>query len=237
MDDEEDEADKPEHMSRLVRAEVVLSTQNVRPQLCELVNDERWTEALPDLLNEFTGLLRDALDLMHELGQADERSDQSYSSQPSISEHPQNHGLSGLDDVDRICPRCLARNLCSITGRGTDRRRGVVANPLSSVPRAWHSLQLLKTRSSPVAKRLTGCCRTRAWWLWTPETLREAMRLLVALAPRLEEAELDLVEQAVLSGPPRVMYRDDMEPEVWARIPGPRHLAAACQTCGERRDA
>jgi len=56
------------------------------------------------------------------------------------------------------------------------------------------------------------------WWLWTPETLREAMRLLVALAPRLEEEELDRLEHAILAGPPRVMYKDDIEREVWSRI-------------------
>ena len=56
------------------------------------------------------------------------------------------------------------------------------------------------------------------WWLWSPETLREAMRLLVALAPELEEDELTELEEAILGGPPRVMYRDDMEPEAWVRI-------------------
>ena len=93
IEEEDEEADEPERLSRLVEAEVVLSTQGVRPQLRELVDDERWAEALPELLNEFTGLLRDVLDLMRELGQAEEKSDQSYSSQPSISEHPQNHGF------------------------------------------------------------------------------------------------------------------------------------------------
>ena len=42
------------------------------------------------LLTGFTELLREALDLMRELGGADDRSDLSYVSQPSISEHDQN---------------------------------------------------------------------------------------------------------------------------------------------------
>ena len=217
LDDEEDEADKPEHMSRLVRAEVVLSTQNVRPQLWELVDDERWTEALPDLLNEFTGLLRDALDLMHELGQADERSDQSYSSQPSISEHPQNHGYRDWTTLIEF-----VRDAWLATCARSPEEARTAAEAWWQIPYpVFRRLAFFAAAQNEIIARrqaLDWLLSDESWWLWTTETLREAMRLLVALAPRLEEAELDLVEQAVLSGPPRVMYRDDMEPDVWARI-------------------
>ena len=56
------------------------------------------------------------------------------------------------------------------------------------------------------------------WWLWSVETLREAVRLLVALAPKLHEAELAELEQTILAGPPRQMYRPDIEPEHWTLI-------------------
>ena len=52
------------------------------------------------------------------------------------------------------------------------------------------------------------------WWLWSPRTQRETTRLLVALAPALD-AELSAeLEQAVLEGPPRAMYK----PDRWIRI-------------------
>ena len=44
------------------------------------------------------------------------------------------------------------------------------------------------------------------------------MRLLVALAPKLDEAGLEELEQAILAGPPRDMFRDDIEPERWTRL-------------------
>ena len=44
------------------------------------------------------------------------------------------------------------------------------------------------------------------------------MRLLVALAPRLNDDELARLEQAILAGPPREMYRDDIEEERWTGI-------------------
>jgi hypothetical protein len=47
-------------------------------QLRDMPKDERWTAALPDLLNDFSALLRDALDLMRELGGVDSRSDHTY---------------------------------------------------------------------------------------------------------------------------------------------------------------
>ena len=56
------------------------------------------------------------------------------------------------------------------------------------------------------------------WWLWSIETQRETMRLLVALAPRLDDDGLERLEGAILAGPPREMYRADIEEERWFRI-------------------
>ena len=88
IEDEED--DEPRHMNRLVEADFVLSTNHVLLTLRHRNDEVRWSEALPALLSDFTGLLRDALDLMRELDYADNGTDPSYWSQPSISEHPQN---------------------------------------------------------------------------------------------------------------------------------------------------
>jgi hypothetical protein len=53
------------------------------------------------------------------------------------------------------------------------------------------------------------------WWLWSVETQREVIRLLVALAPRLEATMLAELEQAILSGPPRDLYPAEIEPDAW----------------------
>ena len=44
------------------------------------------------------------------------------------------------------------------------------------------------------------------------------MRLLVALAPQLNREQLRTLEKAVLSGPPREMYRSDIEKPRWTEI-------------------
>ena len=215
--DEKDEADGQERMNKSVYAEVVLSAKDVRPCLQKLADDERWVEALPELLNEFTGLLRDALDLMRELGEANERSDQSYSSQPSISEHSQNH-----ESRDWTALIELARDAWLATCARSPEAARAAAEAWWQIPypvfRRLAFFSATQDEIIPRRQALDWLLSDACWWLWSPQTLREAMRLLVSLAPRLEEAELDLVEQAILAGPPRVMYPDDIQQEDWTRL-------------------
>ena len=217
IEDDDEEADGSEQMSRLVEAEVVLSTRGVRQQLSELVDDDRWAEVLPELLNEFTGLLRDALDLMRELGQAEDKSDQSYSSQPSISAHPQNLGFRDWTTLIE-----LTRDAWLATCVRSPEVARTAAEAWWQIPypvfRRLAFFAAAQDEIIPRRQALDWLLSDECWWLWSAETLREAMRLLVSLAPRLEEVELDLVEKAILAGPPREMYRNDIEQEVWARI-------------------
>jgi len=88
---EEGEDQVQQRLRYLVGWEIVLVADDVHSNLKDLFSIERWQGALPDLLADFTGLLRDTLDLMRELGDADDRRDNSYTQQPSIDVHPQNN--------------------------------------------------------------------------------------------------------------------------------------------------
>jgi len=55
-------------------------------------------------------------------------------------------------------------------------------------------------------------------WLWSIVTKREAIRLLVALTPKLDAPGMAELEQAILQGPPREMFKDDLDLQEWARI-------------------
>lgn len=77
--------DEPDEVTEPVEWEVVLTANHVHYALGELPDDEQWTAASPQLLSDFGSLLRDALDLMRELGGADDTSDFSYIQQPSIA--------------------------------------------------------------------------------------------------------------------------------------------------------
>lgn len=214
---ENGDGQEPTRIKDLVEWELVLSTDHVHSSLRDLPGDERWTAALPELLSDFSALLRDTLDLMRELGSAEDRSDLSYMHQPSISEHPQNrdfHDWTALID--------LTRDAWLATAAQSPARAALVAESW------WHAPYPLFRRLAffaaaqdnviPHRQALDWLLADDHWWLWSVETEREAMRLLVALAPHLDEVMLQELEQAVLAGPPRDMFKDDIEPERWTRI-------------------
>ena len=209
----DDEDREPERMREIVEWEIVLSTKHVHYPLQELSDDEHWQAALPDLLHDFSGLLRDALDLMRELDGADDTSDYSYAHQPSIEKHPQNRGFqewTALVDLTRDAWRATA-------AKSTERAR--------LAAEAWRHIRY------PLFRRLTFFAATHTevvphglgvkwlledenWWLWSDQTTRESIRLLVALAPLLNEPEQAKLETAMLAGPPDTML-EGLEPDLY----------------------
>ena len=185
--------------------------------LKDKINKPTWQAALPDLLYDFTALLRDALDLMRELDYADDKHDFSDIPQPSISNHPQNtdfHDWTVLIELNRDAWIVVAE---------------------SDPARAYHVAEQWWQTPYPVFKRLVFFAATynsvisheqaldwllsdNYWWLWSTTTLRETIRLVVILAPVLPEERLKELEQAILSGPPRKMFRDNLEWEKWLEI-------------------
>ena len=214
---EDDESREPERIKELVGWEIVLSTDHVHSSLRDLPGDERWDAALPELLFDVSALLRDALDLMRELDSADDRSDLSYTHQPSISEHPQNR-----DFHDWTALINLTRDAWLATATQSPPWAALVAQAWWRTPyplfRRLAFFAAAQKNVVPKRQALDWMLADNHWWLWSVETEREAMRLLVALAPHLDEVMLRELEQAVLTGPPRNMFKEDIEPERWTRI-------------------
>lgn len=206
----------PERIADLVDWEIVLSADHAHSALGELRDKPRWREALPDLLGDFTTLLRDALDLMRELGGIDDQQDLSYLHQPSISEHPQNqHFRDWTALID------LTRDAWLATAESTPERAQLIADNWRQISyplfRRLTFFAAAQGTVIPYHKALDCLIGDGGWWLWSPETQREAMRLLVAIASRLDARSMAELEQAILNGPPRSMFRDDIEPERWTQ--------------------
>jgi hypothetical protein len=91
-DDDSSSTDEPSRIKQLVDWELVLAADHVHSTLHNLA-DEPWKSALPYLLEDFQQLLRDALDLLRELGEANDRSDRSHWDLSSITPHWQNRGF------------------------------------------------------------------------------------------------------------------------------------------------
>ena len=216
LGDYEDSKEAP-RIRQLVSWEIVLSTRNVYHALSELKGNESWTTALPTLLTDFTRLLLDALDLMRELGGADDKSDLSYVNQPSISEHEQNSPFrdwTALIELNRDAWRATA-SVSPVQARRAAEGWSQLPYPL------FRRLTFFAAAQPDIVPRSEGLSWLLAddnWWLWSIETQRETMRLLVALASQLDEDELVRLQHAILAGPPREMYRADIEEDRWTRL-------------------
>ena len=211
--DEPASTDEPTRLRQLVDWELVLAADHVHSALRDLA-DAQWQAALPALLEDKQLLLRDALDLLRELGEADERSDRSHWDLPSISHHWQNRGFR-----DWVSLIALLRDAW-LAVRSTDSARA------ARIAAAWFELPY------PTFKRLALFAASQdrciapeewvewlladgAWWLWAVDTQREVLRLLVQQGRRLTPESQERLESAILVGPPREMYRDDLEPDRW----------------------
>ncbi len=209
----EESVDEPTRLRQLVDWELVLASNHVHSALRGLTSDH-WTSALPMLLEDFQQLLRDALDLSRELGGADDRSDRSHWDLPSITPHWQNRAFRDwVSLIELLRDAWLAL-------RVIDNARAM------RIALAWFELPY------PTFKRLALFAASQdgsippehwvswlmgddAWWLWSTDTGREIYRLFVLQGKQLSGSHQARLEAAILAGPPREMYRDDLEPNRW----------------------
>ena len=202
-------------INQLVDWELVLAAKDVRSAM-SMLRDDPWRDCLPRLFDEFQQLLCDALDLLSELGEANEYDDLSYWHLPSISDHPQNSGSHEWVVLVELLRDAWLEILSGDTSRA------------ALIARKWFDMPY------PTFKRLAlfaaaqgGCIQSdewvdwlvedEAWWLWSLQTKRETMRLLVTRGKMLSAASRTRLETAILEGPPRRMYREDVETEWWDR--------------------
>ena len=212
------DSSEPTRIRDLVDWELVLSSDHVHEALlARAARREGWQERLPDLLPDFTILLRDALDLVWELGEADKKSDRSYIHQPSISEHEQNrnfHDWTALIKLTRDAWLATAQ-IDHAQARHTAEDWWQIGYPV------FKRLALFAAAQPDVISQeyaLDWLLAEDCWWLWSPETQRESLRLLVTLVPQLDAPERAELERRILEGPPHEMFLNDLEQDRWIQI-------------------
>ncbi len=235
---EEESTDEPTRIKQLVDWELVLAADHVHSSLRDLA-DERWRAALPVLLDDFQQLLRDALDLLRELGEADERSDRSHWDLPSISPHWQNRGFR-----DWVILIELLRDAWLETFESDPIRARRIALTWFDLPYSTFKRLALFAASKDGGvdpeQWAEWLMFDGAWWLWSIDTGRETMRLQVLQGAKLSQSVRYKLESAILAGPPRHMYRNDLEAEEWQHFMDHSvwlHLAKLQQGCGQLGDA
>lgn len=213
---EEPNTREPTRLRHLVDWELVLAADHVHSAVRDLA-DEHWKAALVLLLEDFQQLLRDALDVLRELGEAGDRSDPSHWDLSSISPHWQNRGFR--DWV--ILIELLRDSWLAVHGADPARARRVAQSWFELPYPTFKRLALFAaSQDGSIAPKqwVEWLLADDVWWLWAVETKREVFRLLVLQGRQLAEAEQEKLEAAILAGPPRDMYRDDLELEDWKEV-------------------
>lgn len=95
LEDLEVPAHPERRISYYVKVEVrLVARDRVKGIIDEIHKDKRLTELLADLSDDLTSLLKKALDLFATADKANRDEDPSWSDQPSIAPHAQNHHFS-----------------------------------------------------------------------------------------------------------------------------------------------
>jgi hypothetical protein len=209
-------ADEPTRVQHLVDWELVLAAEHVHYALSDVAN-AHWQSALPALLDDLQILLRDALDLMRELGEADERSDRSHWDLPSISRHRQNRAFRDWVALIELLRDAWLAVLSADSARAARIAAAWFELPYPTFKRLALFAASQESCSAP-EQWVEWLVADGAWWLWAVDTKREVLRLLVQQGHMLPPESQERLESAILTGPPREMYSDDLEPDRWQHL-------------------
>lgn len=196
--------------------ELVLSADDVKSILRDDA-DESWKNNLSLLLEDFQQLLLDALDLSQELGGADDRSDRSNWDLPSIKPHWQNRGFH--DWVSLI--EMLRDAWMEVLSKDEAHANRIAVTWFKLPYPCFKRLAFFAASHDNVVPPkiwVNWLLKDDKWWLWASSTKREVLRLIVLQGHTLNNATQERLETAILKGPLREAYRDDLEQEEWHRI-------------------
>lgn len=174
-------------------------------------------QILVDLVDGATTCLIEAWDLLAALEHADDKSDLSYIHQPSISEHEQNQGYEDWTKLLELVRE--AWRVASVESPGiahaTIERWREIRYPV------FRRLALFGMAESDFYQpevSLNYLLADDGWWLWSVETQRETFRLLSSISTRLDVESSNLLSNAILIGPPRKMFREELDDGKFTRI-------------------
>ncbi|WP_299179337.1 anti-phage defense-associated sirtuin Dsr1 [uncultured Neptuniibacter sp.] len=213
----EQEADgETSRVKDLLDWDLVLASDYVDSTLLDC-KKKYWLDALPLLIMDFQQLLHEALDLLKELGEADSVSDRSYWDMPSISPHSQNRRFSEWVSLIEL----LRESWLSVC-ENDEKKAGRVAREWFYIPYpTFKRLALFaasQTSDLEPEEWLGWLLDNNSEWLWSLETQRETMRLIVLQGQKLRKPQQELLEHAILAGPNREPYRADLTDEEWGKI-------------------
>ena len=196
--------------------ELDLSADSIRSTLSE-EKDESLRSALPTLLQDFQRLLCDMLELYYLLHEGNKRCEISLLFHlPSISPHWQNRGFYDWTMLIK-----LLRDAWLATREKDHALATRIAQDWFDLPYSTFKRLALFAASQddciPSAQWVNWLTIDKGRWLWSVETNRECLRLLVLQGAILLPKDLTRLENAILTGP---QNEDSAHAEqtIWLRL-------------------
>lgn len=172
---------------------------------------------LAEMCDDFESLLLEALYLAKMMGGADQHSDYSHWDLPSISPHTQNRGFNHW-----VCLIEFLRDAwLQVRIKNNKIAQKYALNWFDKPFPTFKRLALFAASHDNVVPPQTWCewlCQEDGWWLWSTETQRETMRLIVLQGSKLDTESQKKLEHTILHGLPRHMFHEDLEPERFKQI-------------------
>jgi hypothetical protein len=214
----EDEEQEPSSVGRIVEILVKLRSgdhsHTIVDDLSRLENSDR---VLADLLDGLTTHLVNVWDLLASLDKADTQNDLSYVHQPSIEPHEQNQGFEDWTKLIGL----IAAGWAPALAQTPDEARACLYRWLAKPYPIFRRLAMFALANSDfyspsdVVRYLQS---NNSWWLWSVETQRELFRLLDSVAARLSADDARVLHGLIENGPPREMFKTDLDAEGFRRI-------------------
>lgn len=183
----------------------------------ELIKHESYPSGFSSLLLTTTHFLKKAIELWELAGFSGKWDDRSHWDIKSISPHSQNNRFHNWVILIELC-----RDLWEATWED-DRENSI------------HVMEIWRSINFPVFRRLVLHALTvkdiyngpdairylledNGWWLWSTVSYREVYRFLNKYWPILDDETATALIEAILQGPPRGMFHDDISDEEFKGI-------------------
>jgi hypothetical protein len=204
--------------STYANPEVVLRADENWLRLKEVLRRHSQRDSiLVDIADDLTDLLKRAMNLYKVVDQASALYDFSYIERPSIEGHSQNIQVRSWVELIPL----LRDAFLELLKQDANRARRLVGRWMTigfPLFRRFVFYAMAKSDLFEPTECLEALLESDARWLWASYTQRELFQLLIALWPKLDDTGTTRLIEALLAGPPRSLFRDDMDDETYARI-------------------
>ncbi|WP_298938329.1 anti-phage defense-associated sirtuin Dsr1 [uncultured Ruegeria sp.] len=199
-----------DRISAIANVEITLASDHVHSAYDRIQKTEQFNGFLPHILTDMSELLSETLDLMCEAEISSEQRDYSYIQLPSISDHEQNRDYN---DWTLLVTLCRDAWVASVENNH-DTAKAMLTIWASYKHSVFRRLVFFALAQKPsivsFATSVSWVLSDGGSWLWATSTMRELMRLFVSLGPVLTNDEMQKLQGAILEGPPRESFNEDV---------------------------